>query len=174
MLESSCPDGSVNASDPSNEGSSGIPHLYRFFDAFHGRQSMDRETLMWLNRAFSQWIFNGARGDLADALGLGGMAKYVASQMRECRDESLLIELETLVMLGEKPDDAAAIIADTPRCSEGLSATTLERLYKSKHTRCDKEAMEFAVWAAGGEAAYLSKYSDTYMSPKLVSMKRGR
>lgn len=162
-------DTDITMSAPGTDGLS----LFREFQfAMFERRPVPDHVLQWLHEAFVAWGKRSGNEGLEDVLGLREALKADAAASRIQRYKTLLFTMDMLVFLGARPEDAAAIVAESLEPDDALSASTLEYKFKSKRVRPSADAMRMRLAGRGGPKRFLAAFKDTYMPPTLLSMKR--
>lgn len=150
----------------------GWPMLQDFEECFRSGAEVRHEVLHWLYKGLSSWAMSGGKTDLPFLLGLNGAAKRAERASREYRDDRILWEMDVLVFMEATPEEAAWIVSDSMEEAKELTVDTILRKFKSKRERLRPEVLPAYLEACGGAALYLQSFTDTYMSEKLLSMKR--
>lgn len=139
--------------------------------AMASKEPVPDQVLQWLVDGLRVWAERGGKEDLARTLGLREALKELGESHRMDRDEEILFEMDTLVFLGARPEDAAAIIAESLDTQDALTEDTLVRKFKSKRVRAGVDAIRMRLAVRGGPRRFLASFKETYMPEQLLSMK---
>jgi hypothetical protein len=146
--------------------------LLEFQNAMLSKEQIPDHVLQWLSSGLRAWVASGGKKDLARLLGFPDALKAYAEAYRAERDEEILLNMDLLVSLGARPEQAAAVVAESLEAEDALTEDTLVRKYKSKRTRASAYALSTRLAERGGARWYLARFNDTYLPESLLSMKR--